>query len=1054
MAPGVGGGNVVERLLVELGVDANQLLTGVDKATGQAAQKAEEMGSRSSAVMTKIAAAAAIAGGAIAAIFSVKTVASAISYTDEYAASVRKLARETGMTTEQSSEMLFAFRRVGLDSDAASASLGILAKKLKGVQDEETGVATGGKSTAQILADIGIQATDGAGNLRPMTELMPELADVFKGMPDGIEKTGLAMQLFGRSGKDMIPLLNLGSQGMADLAAEANKLGLVLSAENAAKIKQYSVAHKTLTEAVGGLKLVIGIAVIPVVTKLLNLLIKAQPIIRQGLGKSVQWLTTVFIGLWTYLKHVVKTGDTLDEYFKGAHTPLAAFFLLLGETVNNLKSIAEWLLKAAGAVFEWGQRIADLLPDGRSAADNFDILSRFIPLVADAVAALLVAMVITTVVGFVGAIADFALGIVTFPLGVLKDVIGAVGDFVSATAQLVNKAVTITQNVVRTGAKIIEFLADVAGTVFQNVIRTGAKIIDVLNPVTGTVTQSVDITPPADAGEGAKGWFAALMANVLGGLGGSPEVLKAIGLFASGVIAGIGASLGSGISITAITTAISGAISSAAAAVGATLVAITPVGWVIIAAVVVALILTALAVVFREKLGPFFKDTLPRLFTEALPQFAASLPAWAGAVAGFIAGALVFALLGIPALLITRVAPAMAEGIAGIFRKIPWGKIGGAFAGLAGLVGGWLGGAFKAIPGLLGPVGNAIQKFATSIPGWIGNALKAVPGLFVEAVKAIPGLFADLAVAIKKFAASVPGWIAEAFASLPGILAGAGRLFIEFAQNVPRWIAEAFGKIPEIARGALTGAAGLVGVVTGALGDVLGAIMATPIGQAVSWFVGQLVEGFKAGWNQVNEITGGALNDLTGKAWEIVEGVVGAIAALPGRLAGLAGSLFSGALGLGGAIFDGIMSGLKAVPEALGDLTGAILAVFKTAINAGINAINAIIPDKLGVSIMGHWIGFDIPDNPIPTLDFDQGGIVPGPLGAPVLAMVHGGEEILRPDQRGAPVFQFSWAFHGYDWDAIRRAMHAEADRALNEAMGQAERHTYLAGAPLSPYVG
>lgn len=32
---------------------------------------------------------------------------------------------------------------------------------------------------------------------------------------------------------------------------------------------------------------------------------------------------------------------------------------------------------------------------------------------------------------------------------------------------------------------------------------------------------------------------------------------------------------------------------------------------------------------------------------------------------------------------------------------------------------------------------------------------------------------------------------------------------------------------------------------------------------------------------------------------------------------------------------------------------------------------------------------------------FAQGGIVPGPVGAPVLATVHGGEEVLRPDQRG-----------------------------------------------------
>ena len=34
-------------------------------------------------------------------------------------------------------------------------------------------------------------------------------------------------------------------------------------------------------------------------------------------------------------------------------------------------------------------------------------------------------------------------------------------------------------------------------------------------------------------------------------------------------------------------------------------------------------------------------------------------------------------------------------------------------------------------------------------------------------------------------------------------------------------------------------------------------------------------------------------------------------------------------------------------------------------------------------------------------LGFAQGGIVPGPIGAPQLAVVHGGEEVLTPGQRG-----------------------------------------------------
>lgn len=1008
MALGGGGGNIVERLLVELGVDPSQLLSGVDKATGQAAQNVEQMGSRSSAVMSKIAAAAAIAGAAVIGIFSIKTITDSIAYTQQYGDAVRKLARETGMSTEASSDMLFAFQHVNLDSDAASRSLGILAKKLKGVQDEETGVTTGGKSTAQILADIGVQALDSEGNLRPLSELIPQIADYFQTLPDGVEKTGLAMQLFGRSGKDMIPLLNLGSEGMAELAAEAKKLGLELSPENAEQIKQYGFATRTMHEALGGLKLVIGVALIPLLTRFNNMLTSLQPVIRVKLAGAVQWLNTNLSAFLKYIAEVVRVGRSANKDFFAALPPnLAVIAEIIGKVILNLITLGEWTLKIAGLMKDWIAEIVNFLAPAKDMDGLMSALAPHADLVAAAITAFLAALIVATVISFATAVGGLALSFLLFPVREIGAAATAVANFVSAAVGLVSKAVTITQNVVTTGAEIIRSLPWMTQEITQLVKRTGQKWIDDFTPKTQEVTQNVTavkVTPP------------------------TVEVKKSamdIGVkFAQGIAQGAGAVIG-GLLLTAIIA-------------GLAFLEVT-VGWeielAIIGGIIAVALIGALAAVFREKIAVFFSGPFVKFWTEALPQFAASVPGWAGAVAGFVAGALIFALLGVPALIIKglvegvkRLAPTLGKGLAGAFKGalalVPWGDL------VTGL-----GGAIAAIPGLLGKWKTETDK----IPGIALSALghwkeftDKIPALLLEAVEAVPGILAKL-----------PGIIGDAVGAIPGLIAG-----------IPGFFEDVFGAIPGIATGALTGAGGLVGVITGAMGDVIGAIMATPIGQAVSWFVGQLVEGFKSGWSQVNEITGGALNDVTGKAWEIVEGVVGAIATLPGRLAGLAGDLFSGALGLGDAIFDGIMSGLKAVPEALGDLTGAILAVFKTAINAGINAINAVIPDKLGVSIMGHWIGFDIPDNPIPTLDFDQGGIVPGPIGAPVLAMVHGGEEILRADQRQGPQFNFAWAFQGYDWDAIRRAMHAEADRALDEAMGQAERRTYLAGSPLSSYVG
>ena len=48
-------------------------------------------------------------------------------------------------------------------------------------------------------------------------EILLETADKFKGLPNGVDKTAIALKLFGRSGKDMIPVLNLGSKGIQEL---------------------------------------------------------------------------------------------------------------------------------------------------------------------------------------------------------------------------------------------------------------------------------------------------------------------------------------------------------------------------------------------------------------------------------------------------------------------------------------------------------------------------------------------------------------------------------------------------------------------------------------------------------------------------------------------------------------------------------------------------------------------------------------------------------------------------------------------------------------------
>ena len=46
---------------------------------------------------------------------------------------------------------------------------------------------------------------DSTGKLKDMDTLIPELADAFAGMENGVRKSALAQEIFGRTGVELIP---------------------------------------------------------------------------------------------------------------------------------------------------------------------------------------------------------------------------------------------------------------------------------------------------------------------------------------------------------------------------------------------------------------------------------------------------------------------------------------------------------------------------------------------------------------------------------------------------------------------------------------------------------------------------------------------------------------------------------------------------------------------------------------------------------------------------------------------------------------------------------
>lgn len=235
-------------------VDVKAVITADD----QASTVMNNFGSNTQKAMNVIAGATAVAGAALTLYTK-----NAVDYTKNFTQSTVELGRETGLTAEKASALLYVTQRMGISADQTQQMFGLFAKQI-----ELTATASDKSTTA--LGRMGISVVGANGQTKDFNTILLETADAFQKMPDGTQKTADALAIFGRSGKDLIPVLNLGSQGIQDLEDKAQKLGLTLTTDNVASVEKYIQATKNLTDSQNALKIQIGQLTAPVLAAFEN----------------------------------------------------------------------------------------------------------------------------------------------------------------------------------------------------------------------------------------------------------------------------------------------------------------------------------------------------------------------------------------------------------------------------------------------------------------------------------------------------------------------------------------------------------------------------------------------------------------------------------------------------------------------------------------------------------------------------------------------------------------------------------------------------------------
>jgi hypothetical protein len=261
---------------------------------------------------------------AVAAAFAIDKVAEFIDHMAEGAEKIQHLSQEFGMTAAQIQQLQGVATATGVPIDALTRGMAFLDRNM-------ANAAMGAKNTKQAMDAVGISMNDG----RDQMAKLETVADKFANMADGPKKVALAMQLFGRSGKELIPILNLGAQGIEELNQKMDDYGVrneeaaakgAILAENVNETKLgfmgidnvlMDALAPAFTELVAGINSVIQAFVQSYDTGgIVYVVFQTIADVIQGLVEIVEELGSIFSAIWGVISDVVSDiGHDIADVF-------------------------------------------------------------------------------------------------------------------------------------------------------------------------------------------------------------------------------------------------------------------------------------------------------------------------------------------------------------------------------------------------------------------------------------------------------------------------------------------------------------------------------------------------------------------------------------------------------------------------------------------------------------------------------------------------------------------------------------------------------------------
>lgn len=311
----------VGQLVVDLTANTASFVSGMDKAGQIALTSSKNIEKALKAMGGTIVTAMTAAEAAVAAM---------VDSSLENMARLADVSQSTGVTTEALSALEYAAKQSGVSTESLDGALSKMAKSMEKA-------AAQGASGSNAYRTLGIAVTDAHGKLRPTADVLEDLAKKFASFKDGPEKTALAMQIFGRSGAEMVPLLNRGKEGIAELVDEAKRLGQVIDSDTAEAAKRFEESMNRLGASARGAVNQITASLLPQLQYLMDQLSEGT---QDASGHFKDFLNVVGVAGKSFIVAFGGLQAVIDEIGIAIKHTAADFLILIDEAPKLLKAFA------------------------------------------------------------------------------------------------------------------------------------------------------------------------------------------------------------------------------------------------------------------------------------------------------------------------------------------------------------------------------------------------------------------------------------------------------------------------------------------------------------------------------------------------------------------------------------------------------------------------------------------------------------------------------------------------------------------------------------------